>query len=68
MEESYVGRGETHRTKYIIFATWPRLSIVSRQTSDSERPKKMYRFGIQVDFGGLKAASVEATVNMIGKG
>ena len=28
----------------------------------------MYRFGIQVDFGGLKAASVEATVNMIGKG
>ena len=46
---------------------WPRLYIVSRQTSDSERPKKMYRFGIQVDFGGLKAASVEATV-MIGKG
>lgn len=33
-----------------------------------ERPKKMYRFGVQVDFGGLKAASVEATVNMIGEG
>lgn len=48
-------------------ATWPRLYgseydfFVLRRTSDSERPKKMHRVGIQVDFGALKAANVEGS-------